>query len=208
MLQNLPADSLLVHLRTKDVHSHTEETIGDTDVLDLEEQARLYSTHMDYFQSRRVTSISEGLVALRRRSSAFKNFMNLESIPNRTPIHLGDAVYQYFEASDVLDRVGDGLLDIKPCMAPSFSIDTSRTWDGTSWDAGSYWIRQGSGFEFEATVDASIANLIRRCDGTKPLRELITALAADANVSFDAVATGCLKVIRAMVQRGFLVLPK
>jgi protein-L-isoaspartate O-methyltransferase len=208
MLQNLPADSLLMHLRTKDVHSHTEETIGDTDVLDLEEQARLYSTHMDYFQSRSVTSISEGLVALRRRSGASKNWMNLESLPNRAPLHLGDAVYQYFEVSDALDRVGNELLDIKLRMAPSFSIDTSRTWDGTSWDAGSYWIRQGSGFEFEATVDASIANLLRRCDGTKPLRELIAALAADANVSFDAVAAGCLKVIRATIQRGFLVMQK
>jgi hypothetical protein len=208
LLQNLPADSLLVHLRTKDVQSHTEETIGDTDVLDFEEQARLYSTHMDYFQSRSVTSISEGLVALRHRSSSAKKWMSLESIPNRASPLLGDAVYQYIESSDALARLGDGLLDLKLCMAPSLSIDTSRTWNGTSWDAGSYWIRQGAGFEFEATVDVSIANLIRRCDGTKTLRELIAGLAADAGVAFDAVVTGCLKVIRATVQRGFLVLPK
>ena len=207
LLQNLPADALLIQLRTKDVQSHTEETIGDTDVLDFEEQARLYAGHMDYFQNRHVTSISEGLVALRRRSGAVKKWMSLESLPNRTSAQLGDAVYQFFESSNALDRLGDGLLDLKLGMAPSLSIDTSRTWNGTSWDDGSYWIRQGTGFEFEAAVDVRIANLIRCCDGTKTLRELIAGIAADASVAFDAVAPGCLNVIRAMVQRGFLKLP-
>jgi hypothetical protein len=204
LLQDAPADALLIHLRTKDVQSHTEETIGDTDVLDIEEQARLYSIHMDYFQSRRVTSISEGLVALRRRSSAAKNWMRLESLPNRSSVQLGNAVFHFFEASDALEKLGDRLLDIKLRMASSISIDTSRTWNGTAWEDANYWIRQGEGFEFEASVDVRIANLIRSCDGTKTLRELIAGLAAEADVSFDAVAPGCLKVIRATAQRGFL----
>jgi hypothetical protein len=207
LVRDIPGDALLLHLSTKDVHSHTEETICDTDVLEFEEQARLYSAYMDYFQSRRVTSISEGLIALRRRSSTGKNWVNLESLPNRAPTHLGDAVYRYIETSDALDRLGDGLFDLKLRMAPSLSVDTSRTWNGKAWEEASYRIRQGAGFEFEATVDVSIANLIRSCDGTKTLRELAGGLAADANVTFEAVASGCLSVIRAMLQRGFLILP-
>jgi len=208
LLQNTPCDSLVLHLRTKDAQTHAEETVFDTDVLNFDEQSKLFTAYMDYFQSRGVTSISEGLIALRRRSSARPNWIQMENLPSRTPSQYGDAVYRYFESSDALDQLGDRLIDLKLLMAPAISVETARTWNGNAWEEGTYRIHQGAGFEFDAIVDVSIANLIRRCDGTKKLRDLVAALAADAKVPFEAVASGSLKVIRAMLQRGFLVLPK
>jgi methylase of polypeptide subunit release factors len=205
-LQNLPCDALLLHLRTHDAQSHAEETVFDTDILDGEEQSKLFTAYMDYFHSRNVTSISEGLIALRRRSAG-RNWLQMESLPPRSTASFGDAVFRYFQSSDSVDRLGDSLLDVKLHMAPSVSVETSRTWNGSEWDAGIYRIRQGTGFEFDALVDVSIANLIRRCDGTARLRDLIADLARSANVPFEAVDQGCLKVIRSMLQRGFLVLP-
>jgi hypothetical protein len=208
LVRDIPCDALLLHLKTKDVHSHTEETLGDTDVLDFQEQEKLYSLYMDYFQSRGVASVSEGLIALRRRSGAGKNWVNLESISSQAHPHFGDAVYRYFEISDALGRLGDALLDLKLRMAPLLSVDTSRTWNGTAWEEGDYSLRQGAGFGFNATVDVRIANLVRHCDGTKTLRDIAGGLAADSNISTEAVIPGCLNVIRAMLQRGFLVLPE
>jgi methylase of polypeptide subunit release factors len=205
LLQNLPCDALLLHLRTKDVPSHGEETVFDTDVLDSEEQARLFTAYADYFHDRGVTSISEGLVALRRRSGG-GNWVQMEDLPPRNPTQFGDAVYRYFTASDAIERIGDGLLDLKLRLAPSTFVETSRGWNGNAWEEGSYSIRQGSGFEFVARVDASIANLVRRCDGTAPLRDLVTGLAQDAKVPFEAISQSCLKMMRSMLQKGFLVL--
>ena len=207
-LHDLPCDALLLHLRTKNVQSHTDETIGDTDVLDFKAQADLFSDYMDYFQSRRVTSISEGLLALRRRSCAGRNWVNLENLPNRSQTPFGNAVYRYFDTSDALNRLGNGLFDLKLRMAPSLSVETSRRWNGKSWEEGIYRIRQGTGFEHEAEVDASIANLVRRCDGTKTLRELVSIMASDAKVTFDAVASGCLNIVHSMMRMGFLSLPE
>ncbi len=207
-LHDLPCDALLLHLRTKNLQSHAEETIGDTDVLDFKEQADLFSEYMDYFQSRRVTSISEGLLALRRRSCTGKNWINLENLPNRSQTPFGNAVYRYFETTDALDCLGDGLFDLKLSMAPSLIIETSRTWSGTSWEEGIYRIRQGAGFEHEAEVDANIANLVRRCDGKQTLRALVSGMAADAKVPFDAVAAGCLNIMHSMLRMGFLNLPE
>jgi len=52
----------------------------------------------------------------------------------------------------------------------------------------SYQLRQGAGFEFQAGVDWRIANLVRRLDGSRTLREGIAELAAAARTPFDAVA--------------------
>jgi methylase of polypeptide subunit release factors len=205
-LQNLPCDALVLHLRTKDAPSHGEETVFDTDVLNSEEQSRLFTAYMDYFQSRGVTSISEGLIARRRRSGGL-NWVEMENIPSRNPTPFGDAVYRYFETSDAIDRLGDGLFDLKLRMAPSIFVETARMWNGKAWQEGNYRIRQGSGFEFNATLDASIANLVRGCDGTARLRDLVATLAQDAKVPVDAVREGCLNLARSMLQKGFLVLP-
>jgi hypothetical protein len=205
-LQNLPCDALVLHLRTKDVQSHGEETVFDTDVLDGTEQARLFTAYADYFQGLGVTSISEGLVALRRRSGV-RNWVQMENLPPRNPSQFGDAVYRYFTASDAIEQIGDGLLDLKLRLAPSTFVETSRRWNGNAWEEGTYRIRQGSGFEFDAAVDVSIANLVRRCDGTVQLRDLVTSLARDAKVPFEAISQSCLKMMRSMLQKGFFVVP-
>ena len=205
VLQNLSCDALVLHLGTKDASFHAEETCFDTDVLDFEKQSKLYAAYMDYFQNRGVTSISEGLLALRRRNDGSTRIY-LENLMRRSPNQFGSAVFQFFEISDALDRIGEGLFDLKPRMAPSLSVESLRLWEGASWEEGSYRIRQCSGFELEAVVDASIANLVRKCEGNRTLRDLATEVAADAGVHLDTISPGCLKVIRAMLQRGFLVL--
>jgi hypothetical protein len=56
-------------------------------------------------------------------------------------------------------------------------------------------------------VDASIANLVRRCDGTAQLRDLVTRLAQDAKAPFETISQSFQKMMRSMLQNGFLVLP-
>ena len=207
-LADVKCDSLALHLRTKGALSHAEETVCDTDVLDSKEQGRLYAAYADYFESRGVTSVSEGLIALRRRSGQGPNRVHLENLASRQPGSFSNAVWRYFAVSDALERLGNDLFDLRLQMAPSLSVTTERTWNGKAWSEGSYAIHQGDGFRFDASVDASIASLVRQCDGTKTLREVAAGLAADAKVPFDAIASGCINVIRQMLRRGFLVLPE
>jgi hypothetical protein len=199
-------DALVLHLRTKNVKSHADETVCDTDILDCNEQVKLYSSYMDYFQRHDVTSISEGIIALRRRSGPSPNWVRLENLSSHSPKLYGDAVSDYFAVSDTLDRLGDDLFESRPRMSPSISVEIVHTWDGNSWEEDLYRVRQGSGFGFEAVLDLRIADLIRSCDGTKTLRELADRLAASAQVPFDSIAQGCFNVVREMIRRGFLTI--
>ncbi len=54
-------------------------------------------------------------------------------------------------------------------------------------------------------MDAHVANLVARCNGSVPLRELLARSAADAGVTADALARDGLGVIRRLIEAGFLV---
>ena len=207
-LDGLQCDALVLHIRTQGALSHAEQTVYETEVVDPSQQVQLYAAYADYFESRGVTSVSEGLIALRRRSGTGPNRVYLENIANRQHGLFGDAVWQYFATSDALDQLGDGLLEMKLQLAPSVSLETARAWDGKAWTQGSCGIRQREGFKFQAGLDTTVANLIGQCDGTKTLRELALGLAHEAKVPFEAVAPGCLNLIRRMLRQGFLKLPE
>jgi hypothetical protein len=158
-----------------------------------------------------VASISEGLIAMRRRSGApsgpGENWVRFEELPPRPPELFGDALWRMFEARDALDRMKDdsGLLEWKLRMAPGLALETTRTWTGEAWSDASYWLRQGTGFRFQASVDAHVANMLKAFEGPKTVREVLEEVAGRLRVSFDAVVRGSVAVLREMLQRGFLV---
>jgi hypothetical protein len=112
-----------------------------------------------------------------------------------------------FEARDALDRLKDdsGMLDCKLRMAPGLAIETARAWTGEAWSDSSYWLRQSTGFRFQASVDAHVANMLKAFEGPKTVREVLGEVAGRLGVNFDAVARGSVAVLREMLQRGFLL---
>jgi hypothetical protein len=212
---NSGCDALVLRVRTKKALDHAEETVFDTDVIDAEVQSRVYGEYADYFERLNVASISEGLIAMRRRSGASsgvpsgpgENWVRFEELPPRPPELFGDAVWRMFEARDALDRMKDdsGLLQCKLRMAPGLALETTRTWSGEAWSDAGHWLRQGAGFRFQASVDAHLANMLKAFEGPKTVREVLEEVARRLAVSFDAVAPGSLAVLREMLQRGFLV---
>ena len=209
--RNSGCDALVLRMRTRNALEHAEETVYDTDVIDAQVQSRLYGEYADYFERLHVVSISEGLIAMRRRSAVAsgpgENWVRFEELPPRPPEPFGDAVWRMFETRDALDRMKDdrGLLESKPRMAPGLALETTRTWTGEAWSDAGYRLRQSAGFRFQASVDAHVVNMLKAFEGRKTVREVLEEVAGHLGVSFDAVARGSLAVLREMLQRGFLV---
>ena len=213
--RNSGCDALVLRMRTKSALEHAEETVYETDIIDPQVQSRVYGEYADYFERLHVASISEGLIAMRRRSAVpsgvpsgpSENWVRFEELPPRPLEPFGDAVWRMFEARDALDRMKDdsGLLEWKLRMAPGLALETTREWSGVAWSEASYWLRQGAGFRFQASVDAHVANMLRAFEGSKTVREVLEEVAQRLGVSFDAVARESLAVLREMLQRGFLV---
>ncbi len=136
-----------------------------------------------------------------------ENWVRFEELPPRPPEPFGDAVWRMFEARDALDRMKDdsGPLEWKLRMAPGLALETTRVWSGGAWSDASYWLRQGTGFRFQASLDGHVANMLKAFEGSKTVREVLEEVAERLGVSFDAVARGSLAVLREMLQRGFLL---
>ena len=198
-------DALALHLQETDTPRYAEQAVGDTAPVDSASQARMYETYAAYFEDRNATSISEGLIALRLRGAPGASWVRLENLTGRRATHFGGAVWEYFAVADALERMGEGLLDARPRVAPSLSVTVSHTWKGSAWEE-SYHLRQGAGFEFQAGVDWRIANLVRRLDGSRTLREGIAELADATRAPFDMVAPACVEIVRRMTQQGLLLL--
>jgi protein-L-isoaspartate O-methyltransferase len=208
-------DALVLRMRTKNALEHAEETVCDTEVLDPEVQSRVYGEYADYFERLHVASISEGLILMRRRSGARSgmpagpsgNWVRFEELPPRPLEPFGEAVWRMIEARDALEGMQDdsGLLEWKLRIAPGLALETTRTWAGEGWSDASYWLRQGTGFRFQASVDAHVANMIEAFEGPRTVREVLEEMAERLGVNFDAVADASLAVLGEMLQRGFLV---
>ncbi len=67
-------------------------------------------------------------------------------------------------------------------------------------------LRQPKGLCLQASLDSRVAALVQRCDGGTPLRQILSAMAAGLKVDFQAIAPGSLKMIRSMLERGFLTI--
>jgi methylase of polypeptide subunit release factors len=209
--RNSGCDALVLRTRTTSALEHAEETVYETDVIDPAVQSRLYAEYADYFERLHVTSISEGMIAMRRRSAVpsgpCDNWVRFEELPLRPLEPFGDVVWRTFEVRDALEGMKDdpGLLEWKLRIAPGLALEITRAWTGEAWSDASYWLRQGTGFRFQASVDAHVANMLKAFEGPKTVRVVLTEMAEHLGVSFDAVARGTLPVLREILQRGFLV---
>jgi hypothetical protein len=170
-------------------------------------QAQQFAAFASYFESRNVFSVSDGLIAMRRRGDSRRpNWVEFEDLPPRKTQPCGDAVWQFFQAQDALaDLTDERLLEHRLRMAPGLVLESAREWTGEEWKSTAFTLRQNLGLRLFAAADTNVANLARLCDGSSTLRDLLARMAAELGVEFDSVASGCLAIVRQMMSRGFLL---
>jgi methylase of polypeptide subunit release factors len=204
-LRDSGCDALVLRVNTTTCMEHAEETAVETDVCDLEVQTRLLSETVDYFAHQGVESIGLGFISMRRRTHGSPNWIQFEEASPEKMEPFGDAVLRVFETHDILDGLtADGLLDTRVRLASGVAFDTGREWSGKGWSTLHFRLRQPRGLRLQANLDSAMASLVQRCDGSAPLRQILSAMATGLSVDLDAIAPGSLRVIRSMMERGFL----
>ncbi|MDR3717178.1 MAG: class I SAM-dependent methyltransferase [Bryobacteraceae bacterium] len=198
-------DALVLRVATTACMEHAEETAVETDVCDLEVQTRLLSETVAYFEQQGVESIGRGFITLRRRTQGAPNWIQFEEASPQKMEPFGDAVLRVFETHDFLEGLAvDGLLDTRVRLAPGVVFETGREWSGKEWSSLHFRLRQPGGLCLQANLDSAMASLVQRCDGSAPLRQILSAMATGLKVNVEAIVPGSLQVIRSMMERGFL----
>jgi methylase of polypeptide subunit release factors len=166
----------------------------------------LYEGYMEYYRSRGVQAIHDGLIVMRRRGG--KNWVRIEEVPKTPNGDLGELILSTFAAHDLLLEMesDEKLLAIKPRLAGHVRLEQVCNQSGNSWHAESLTLRLTRGFPFHWKVQPLVAEFLATCDGTRTAGEAVEALAESANAPVDIVRRECLAMMRKLIERGFVVL--
>jgi hypothetical protein len=119
---------------------------------------------------------------------------------------VGDHLLRGFEARELLDGLGDdALLDLRPRVAPETRLEQQFTPAPEGWAPGEAQLRLTGGLPLDLAVDTDVANLLVRCDGGLPLRELLAGAATATGAPADTVARKGAAATRHLIEAGFLL---
>jgi predicted RNA methylase len=178
------------------IHETTHDTGHDQE---------LYDGYMDYYRSRGVEAIHDGLIVMRRRSG--KNWVRIEEVPKTPKGDLGELILSTFAAHDLLLQMesDEKLLAIRPRLAANVRLEQICNQAGDRWHAEMITLRLTSGFPFHWKVQPLVAEFLASCDGTRTAGQAIQAFAESANAPLETVTRECLEMIRKLIERGFVV---
>ena len=160
---------------------------------------------MRYYEHEGITGIRWCVVTMRRAPGPDAWF-KLDELPTGIHAPVGDHLLHCFEAYELLAGLGDdALLELRPRLAPETRMEQHFTPAPDGWAPGEGRLRLAGGLPVEPAVDTQVANLLVACDGSLPLRELLTQAAAAAGMPTDTVVRAGASVARQLIEAGFLI---
>jgi methylase of polypeptide subunit release factors len=161
------------------------------------------SAWLDWFDRQGAEAVGTGYVTLRRTDRA-EGVVRAESMAQRTDPGLGAEVLAWFARQDWLrdhDPL-DGRLRPGPGL---------RLWQRAAPAAPDGWrldrqvLSLTAGLRWAEEADPLVVNLVSACDGSRPVREQLAALAAAGDADLEAVIEAARPHLPHLVERGFLV---
>jgi hypothetical protein len=160
---------------------------------------------MRYYERERITGITWSVVTMRRAGGG-RTWFRMDELAESITEPVGEHLLRCFDARELLAEKGDdALLDLRVRVASETRLEHLFAPEPEGWAPLEGRLKLTAGLPFEGPVDSHVANLVVRCDGTRPLREVLSQSAADAGVPLETLARGGLAVIRRLIEGGFLV---
>ncbi len=160
---------------------------------------------LDYYAELGIESLEYGAVTLRRRD-ARPNWLRLDELPESMTGPAGEHVRRVFTAQDYLASLPGpaAMLGHAFTLADDQRLDqTLRLRDG-EFVIERTLLRLERGLPFEGAVDGYALHVLSRCDGTRPLGELLDEVAAGAGLERESFVASSLAVVRRLLELGFL----
>jgi methylase of polypeptide subunit release factors len=199
-------DALVLRAETQSPAAYADQWIRDTEQDDPKVGARLYEEYLDYYRSLGIQAISTGMIAMRRRSTA-ANRIRFEDAPPQQPEPFGESIARAFDHGDALELLADDrlLLAQRLRLSPDARLEQRLECENGAWRVAGARLVLARGIRFFGNVDDHASRLVARCTGSTQLVGIVSDLAGELGVSFEAVATPTLALARQLIERGFLI---
>ncbi|HKN47786.1 MAG TPA: class I SAM-dependent methyltransferase [Candidatus Polarisedimenticolia bacterium] len=184
-------------------YAHTR--LRETPFRSTEADAATYAEWMDYYRRHGVEAIHGGLVAMRRRGGSA--WMRIEELPDRVEERLGESVLQKFESCDFLEShpSDESLLRTRLRLAPDLRRDEESSWSDGHWTTPFVRLRKAHGLPQSTGLTADVMGFLSRFDGIQTVGQVIEETAVRAGVDAAQARAECMRVVRLMIDRSFLL---
>ena len=159
-----------------------------------------------YFDELKLLGIGLGVVVLRRCTTR-PTWVRADQLPDTISQPSGVYIERLFESQDLLTNwSGDEpVLAARYHAAPRTQLRQLLTVKDARFEIDAAEILLADGLPFHGHVDVFASQLLARCDGTRPLRDVASEIAGQAGAdeaTFTATAAG---IARRLIAMGFLV---
>jgi len=170
------------------------------------ESLRLFDQWMDYYSSHKIVGIGQGVMVM-RRAAGRRNWFAVESVPPSVSYPAGEDVAQQMELRTFLHslRGQEDLLNVHLKLAPNVRLEQICEPGGGVWRSISGCLRRVGALEYCGSLDGPSANALAEWDGKRPLKDLLSELAAALRVDLSNLLPTALPIIRRLVEQGFLL---
>lgn len=174
-----------------------------------ERYADLFDAWTEHYRRRGLAALGYGVLSLRRTDGRRPPWFRAEDVVGRATGECGEDILQGFALRDFLERLPepDRLLDVPLRLSPDVRLEQRYSPGEDGWAVEETRVHKARGLAYQGGVDPHGALLLGRCDGTRPLGELLAETAAEIGVAVDSLVPAALRVTRTMIEEGFLLPP-
>jgi SAM-dependent methyltransferase len=161
---------------------------------------------LSYYEDRGIRAIATGGLVLRRRGVRANWFQPYE-VPHQGHASCGDQLHRLFQIHDYLQAVPapEALLGRPLRLVREHGLEQRLQYDGDGYLLRECRLRLNQPLAFRGGIDLAGLQLLARCDGKRPLGELLRDLARDQEVNQEELTASCLPKVRALMLMGFLI---
>ncbi len=169
-----------------------------------EEAAHRFDEWMAYYERERVEAVGFGVVTM-RRSEARPNWFEWGPLPALAG-PCGEAIAQRFERSDFLRKYQDDrdLLACRLRPADNLRWELRHELSAGGWAAVESRLSVKDGLTVGGNADRDVVKFVAACSADQPLGDHLRKVAAAAGQEVSRLAPGFLKVVRRLVELGYL----
>jgi SAM-dependent methyltransferase len=204
-LEGSGCDAWLLKLSTASPLQYAQARLFERLPAAEEDDLATFSRWMGYYRDYGVEAIHGGRLVMRKRAGS--NWVRLEEVDGELSLPFGQAIEAGLAARDFLERhpTDGSLREVRLALDDDAHRLQRERREGGRWAAASVTLGQGHGLQRHMTMAPEVAALLGRFDGVRTVGELLDDLAAEVETSPDRIDEEVLRVVRRMVDLGFLL---
>lgn len=203
---NIGCDVWVLRSETRDVATYASTWLRNTEKQDRPHLSERFDEWMAYYDRQGIETIGAGLIMFRKREAG-SHWFSAEDAPDKMLGDVGGHVPLGFSLRDFLHNTPADreLLNTRLRYSPDVRLERISAPADDGWSDQSFRLFMARGLAYSGTIDAAMANVVVRCNGTRTLNDLLSETAAALEQPVEAIAKGFCDIIRILVRNGVLL---